>query len=113
MTRGAWREMSMTIATLVFLASCGDGDPGPSSGLARDKHVQELSSTELAMLCDWSAAKFGGYGHRTSCSNGNWLMAAMNRMVCTTGATSSICDPTVAQTEDCVNAYSANPCGGL
>jgi len=25
----------------------------------------------------------------------------------------ALCDPTVAQTEDCVNAYSANPCGAL
>ena len=47
------------------VASCGDngGQNGAgASGLEKSKTWSELTTAEKATLCDWEAAKFGGYG---------------------------------------------------
>jgi len=97
---------------VLSMPGCGTA-PGSSSGLPRDAHVKSLASADQAILCDWVASKFGGYGHRISCPNGNGVIAEMNRMACEQTATSSSCDSTVGQLEDCVNAVAAAPCGGV
>jgi hypothetical protein len=48
----------------------GNGGVGSASGLAPAKLVRELTDAELRTLCDWTAAKAGGYGHVTSCDGG-------------------------------------------
>jgi hypothetical protein len=84
-----------------------------SSGLPRDAHVKALGSADLATLCDWSASKLGGYNRRITCPDGSWVMAKMSRMACEQTVTSSPCDLTVGEIEDCTDAVTAAPCGAI
>ena len=59
----------------IGIASCGGGGDaggtGPgASGLEKSTTWSSLTTAEKGTLCDWVAAKFGGYGMTIDCGNG-------------------------------------------
>jgi hypothetical protein len=114
---GRWKGgglVAVLTGALLGASACGSGaDPGPSSGLPRDAAVKTLSPADEGTLCDWVAGRIGGYSHRITCANGNFVMAAMSRMACEQGQATSTCNYTVGQVEDCTNATIAAPCAGI
>jgi hypothetical protein len=95
------------------LVACGsDNDGGGSSGVTGSKQLSALSAAEVGNICDWAAAKYGGYGHEISCgkdTDSTWS----SQSVCVNDFTSSFVNcknGTVAQLEGCVNKLSAAPC---
>ena len=57
-----------------------------ASGLVADKPLEQLTATEVATWCDWSAAALGGYGFRASCaSDANEAFPPPDRATCEQG----------------------------
>lgn len=109
------RIYSCAIGGLVtfLLVACGsDDDGGGSSGVVGSKKLSALSSSEVASVCDWAAAKYGGYGKQIMCgkdTNEVWA----NQAQCVTSFMSSFADcanGTVSQAEACVGKQAAAPC---
>jgi hypothetical protein len=100
---------SAVIAAAVLASACGGDGAGASSGVAGDKRLDSLTADEKAKLCDWGAAKFGGYGHTTDCGDGYSISAVESQAACVAGLPEE-CDKTVADVEQCANDVSCqNP----
>ena len=53
---------------------CGSSSSGgSSSGVTGSKRIDSLTDAEKTMICDWTAGKFGGYGH-TMQAEGYYLL---------------------------------------
>ncbi len=114
--RKTGRPLIVLVAAVAFCAiACGGGvtDPGPMVPIDRTKTVKSLSSTELALFCDWETARLGGYNHRNTC-NGFWVMTKMNQMACEAQTLATTCErTTVGEVEDCINAVKTDLCDGI
>jgi membrane-associated PAP2 superfamily phosphatase len=106
----------LVVASLLALAvnvgACDSGGGGSSaSGVSGSKQLVSLTSAEKGKLCDWSMAKFGGYGTRSSCSSP--LFSYADQAACMADSPSPTstpsCQATVAQMEACVNSLPACP----
>ena len=87
------------------VASCGqDGGPNGAgaSGLEKSKTWSELTTAEKATLCDWGAAKFGGYGMSMDCGNGSSIGAYPSQQACIDNFPAT-CGAKVADFEACAN----------
>jgi hypothetical protein len=82
----------------------GGSDPNGIAGVSRSKSVSSLTTAEKAMLCDWTAAKFGGYGVPTTCTMA-LISAPANQSACL--ADFPTCDATVGSLADCFTAVIA------
>jgi hypothetical protein len=76
----------------------GGSDPNSVSGVSRSKTVSSLTTAEKTMLCDWTAAQFGGYGAPSTCSMA-LISAPANQADCL--ASFPTCDATVGNLADC------------
>lgn len=88
-------------------ASCGQdgggGETGPgASGLEKSKAWSTLTMAEKGTLCDWEAAKFGGYGMRMDCGDGSSIGAYPSQQACIDNFPAT-CGATVAEFEACGN----------
>lgn len=107
-----WSLMAMA----AFLAACSGSseESSPSSGLPTSERVATLDETEIAELCDWSAAQTGGYGVEKDCGNGQTARTQESQAECVQsmrdGATQPECTVTVGQVEDCINALDGDLC---
>ena len=93
------------------LIACSDSDGGTSgavgaSGVQGSKQFGALSDDEKKMVCDFAAAKLGGYGHSVDCGDGSTLDAPYaNQAECLADAPAN-CTLTVSQYEQCINDQS-------
>lgn len=95
----------MVVGLGIALASCGeDGGPtGPgASGLEKSRTWSRLTTAEKGALCDWAAARFGGYGMTIDCGNGTGIASHPSQQVCIDSLPAS-CGATVAEYEQCVS----------
>jgi hypothetical protein len=108
----------MVLCLPVLVAACGTDpgspampDPGPISGLARDKEIVQLTSDERIKLCDWSAGRFGGYGRTVTCADGTYLASRESQDRCVADWTHAgpQCSLTVRDLEDCTNGMVSRP----
>jgi hypothetical protein len=106
------RRAGLALALLCALAACGGDqslpDPGPSSGLDPNEPLVSITADQLDLLCHWSAGRFGGWGRRVTCANGDYLTGPVNEAAC--GQMSSmfsmnpvLCTETLSDFEACVN----------
>lgn len=89
----------------IGIVACG-GDPvetGPgASGLEKSRTWSSLTTAEKGTLCDWVAARFGGYGMTIDCGNGSGLASNSSQQGCI-DAVPATCGATVAQYEQCAS----------
>ena len=110
------RRMVVFMA-LAVAAACGSGsgrtlpDPGPDAGLDRTKLLTAASASDVAVLCDWTAGRVGGYSMRHVCG-GLTLTTPANQAMCVSGfgTIDPSCTATLGDFEDCVNAGINGPC---
>jgi len=106
--------VSTLLALSWNLAGCGSGGGGSTtSGVSSSKTLVSLNDAEKGMICDWSMAKFGGYGTRTSCASPLFSYADQAECIADSPSPTSTpnCQATVALMEACVN--SLPPCPTL
>ena len=94
----------------IGIASCGGekdaDDTGPgASGLEKSMPWSSLTTAEKGTLCDWVAAKVGGYGMTIDCGNGTGYGSNSSQQACIDSLPAA-CGATVAQYEKCVNETS-------
>jgi hypothetical protein len=103
--------LKVTFAVFVAVAgsACGGDsstpDPGPSSGVSTGTRVVDLSDADGIALCDWVAARLGGYGHGVTCMDGITVTARQTRELCMMDYqnVSPTCAVTVGEIEACAN----------
>lgn len=101
----------ITFAVVVAVAGYGCGgdssttDPGPSSGVSTSTRLVDLTPADAIALCDWTAAKFGGYGHGVTCMDGVTVTARQTRELCVMDYQNAAptCAVTVGEIEACAN----------
>ena len=109
-----WRfPLKVTFAVVVAVAgaACGGGsssttpDAGSSSGVSASTRVVDLSDADGMALCDWVAAKLGGYGQGVTCGDGVSVTARQTRELCVMDYqnVSPTCPVTVGEIEACAN----------
>ena len=76
-----------------------------SSGVATSKMLAELTADEKKKLCDFRAAKYGGYGMAIDCGNGTTIPAddSLDACVGPDGLGSDCQKATVGDFEACAN----------
>lgn len=94
---------------LGLAAACGGGsrdlpDPGPTSGLDQSAPLVGLDTARETTLCEWIGGRIGGYGHRATCSNGDYI-SALPVQQCVAGyqMLDPSCAATVGDVESCIN----------
>ena len=98
-------------ALSLIACSDSDSDGGTSgavgaSGVQGSKQFGALSDAEKMMLCDFAAAKFGGYGKSVDCGDGTTLDSTYaDQAECVADAPKD-CSLTVSQYEQCINDQS-------
>ena len=100
------------LALAANLGACGSGDStGGTSGVSASKQLVSLTDAEKGQLCDWSVAKFGGYGTRSGCTYPLFSYPDQAAYVADapSATTTPSCQATVAQMEACVNSLPACP----
>lgn len=89
-------------------AAAGGGrdlpDPGPSSGLDPTAPLVGLDTASETTLCEWIGGRIGGYGHRVTCTNGDYI-SSLPVQQCLAGyqMIDPTCTATVGTVESCVN----------
>lgn len=102
-------KVTFAVVFAVAGSACGGDsstpDPGPSSGVSTSTRLVDLSAADAIALCDWTAAKFGGYGHGVTCANGVTVTARQTRELCVMDYQNAAptCAVTVAEIEACAN----------
>jgi hypothetical protein len=93
------------------------GGASPTTGLDPSKRLDMLSPTERVTLCDFNAAKFGGYGKKIECGGGRTISGAFASQAECLAEWPTTCAVTVATYEQCFNAFTCDgfpvSCGGL
>ena len=84
--------------------SGGSGGPG-ASGVQGSKRIDQLTPTEAAMVCDFAAQEFGGYGTIMNCGDGTTIEADANQAECVASRPTT-CAMTVSQYEVCISEVS-------
>ena len=102
--------LKVTFAVVVAGSACGGGgsstsDAGSSSGVFTGTRLVDLSDADAIALCDWTAARFGGYGQGVTCTNGITVTARQTRELCVMDYqnVSPTCAVTVGEIEACAN----------
>jgi len=106
--RMAFLACGLVFATLgpTGCDSGGKGASPTSSGVSRDKYLDQLTTDEIRELCAFVIAGEGGTGDR-SCDGGSFHVYTLDE--CTAGSLGSYhCQ--VALVEDCVNSLHADVC---
>jgi hypothetical protein len=102
------------ILLTALLSACGSsGGGGGGSGIPRATTIASLTADQAGTLCDWQAAKTGGYGHTQSCPDGGTQSTDANRATCVEDLPypGAACPTlTVGDVEDCANAIGPNIC---
>ena len=108
-------------AFLFSLSPCdptdSDGGTASSSGTAAldpSAQIASLTSAQKAELCDWEAARLGGYGTTTTCStagdSGIVVYASQAECVANFATSINTCQATVQDEYNCVNDLVTDPC---
>lgn len=84
-------------------------DPGPTSGLDANKSLSSLNQAEKKHLCDWQAAKYGGYGTKTKCDGGLTVTNPLNVYECIAEIPPS-CSAKISEAEACINKTAEDLC---
>lgn len=82
---------------------------GETSGVSGSKELGSLTAAEKGKLCDWKAAKSGGYGKSTSCDDGITVKGDTDQADCVSSFPAA-CSATVAELEACVKVDIVDPC---
>lgn len=100
-----WPKRLVTVLVVgIGIASCGDstGETGPgASGIEKSRTWSNLTTAEKGVLCDWVAARFGGYAMEIDCGNDAGLASNSSQQACI-DALPPTCGATVAAYERCV-----------
>jgi hypothetical protein len=90
---------------------------GSDSGLDSGQRVAELNESEIAELCDWTAAQLGGYGVEHECGDGSSARTQDSQQECVDSSRMTFaqqgCALTIAEFEKCVNALEGDVCNVL
>ena len=124
-------EVGMLWATIGVLSACGSGssgsggyaydggvvvlpEAGATSGVNDSKLLNGLTPSELVTICDWRAARFGGYGRTVTCGNIQ-ESSSPSQSSCVDSAAQipSSCGATVLTFQNCVNAVVGGCTGGI
>jgi len=118
-----WSRMSSRLVLLLAcLSSLGcsgkvspeaRADSGTSTGDAgtpSSRTIGALTTAEKAALCDWTAAKFGGYGKSITCAGDIGTGGPESRDDCLRNWPTDACTATVTQYESCVDVITRDPC---
>jgi hypothetical protein len=89
-------------------------DAGATSGVNDSTLLNGLTPSELVTICDWRAARFGGYGRTISCGNVQ-ESSSSGQAACVASAAEipSRCGATVLTFENCVNGMVGGCSGGF
>jgi hypothetical protein len=104
--------VAILLALTSDLGACGSGGgTSGTSGVSASKRLVSLSDAEKGQLCDWTVAKFGGYGTRSGCNSVLLLYSDQAACVADSASltTTPNCQATVAQMEACVNSLPQCP----
>jgi len=121
MSKPRLKAVSAAMAAMGLLAACGSGVSQPVE-LNPNARAASLSAGEQALLCDWIAQQFGGYGHTISCDGGETSLAGpQDQATCVSqymqgfsqpDARFAACTATVGQVQSCLQWTFQNACGG-
>ena len=89
---------------VVAAEAAESGGPG-ASGVQGSKRIDQLTQTEAAILCDFAAQEFGGYGTIMNCGDGTTIEADANQAECVASRPTT-CAMTVSQYEVCISEVS-------
>jgi hypothetical protein len=98
-------RLAMVVGLGLASVSCGGsgGAAGPgASGLEKSRSWNSLTAAEKGILCDWVAAKFGGYGKTIDCGNGTGIGSNTSQQACIDSLPAT-CAATVAAYEQCAD----------
>ena len=113
-----WRfALTVAFAAAAMTSVAGSGCGGSSSadagtdagtdasGPGPNTRMVDLSEADATALCDWVAARFGGYGQGVTCSDGLTVSARQTRELCVMDYrnVSSTCAVTVGDIQTCAN----------
>jgi hypothetical protein len=89
-------------------------DAGATSGVNDSTLLNSLTPSELVAICDWRAARFGGYGRTLTCGNVQ-ESSSPSQSGCVDSAAQipSSCGATVLTFENCVNGMVGGCSGGI
>lgn len=103
MERLLFTLISVTLISALTVCSSG-ADAQLPSGIPPSKEVVYLTPLEKAQMCDWIAARFGGYGVRPDCTSS--VFAYPDQETCVrelpNGTYTPNCQATVVQMATCV-----------
>jgi hypothetical protein len=89
-------------------------DAGAASGVNESTLLNSLTPSELVAICDWRAARFGGYGRTLACGNVQESSSpSQSSCVASAAQIPSSCGATVWTFESCVNAMIGGCSGGI
>jgi hypothetical protein len=92
------------LGLLLVLAggACDDGADAPPLPLPAERQLRTLSGAERAQLCDWIAARFGGYGKTLKCADGS-RSSRDSQAECVESLTGLDCEATVGDADTCID----------
>jgi hypothetical protein len=98
---------------IALLSSCGSSNGGGGSELSRSTTIASLTPAQAGTLCDWLAARSGGYGRTESCPDGSTQATPPNHGACVDDLPypGAVCPTlTVGDVEDCANTIGSALC---
>lgn len=107
--------MLMVLAGLALGLGCGSGSSaaGAPANVPRNDTLGQLTSSQVASLCDYLANVQGGYGRSMTCPAGDTQDTDPSQSACvqSSATAAAICPTlTVGDVEDCAAASGTNLC---
>jgi len=105
-----WRAIGLA----ALLVACGSEDEPDSLGVDRSLQVTGVTDAQVAKICDWLVAQFGGYGARKECGSGISGVTPVSQAACIEGwyhrSPNPACTATVGDYEACMLAREGDLC---
>ena len=76
-----------------------------------NRMIGALTDDEWVQICDWEAARLGGYGHRPGCESNFTVMAPPDQATCVAAVKITFpCRLIVSDFEACIDERVEDPC---
>jgi hypothetical protein len=115
---GRWARgvVAVGVTALVILPACGGSSSTAACGSAPTPPIEpttstaQLTSAQVAELCDWAACTLGGYGTQHACGNGTTVGAEPNQAACENSFANATCTTTVDDIVACLDSIAGDFC---
>ena len=91
-------------------APCVRGPTPTTSGIPRNRAVQDFTDADRTVFCKWAATAYGGYGCHSTCSGGLERDFSANLADCKANYTRPGCTATAAELEKCTTTDADDVC---